>query len=73
MNHTDDLDDKLDLLFIGRNQPEAALELLKKRHQHRLLRDEDIKIALKLQDDRTSLSSAIRAAGLKPNDPTDDW
>ncbi len=73
MNHTDDLDDDLDLCFIDRNQPEVALELLKKRHQHRLLRDEDIKIALKLQDDRTSLTLAIRAAGLKPNDPTDDW
>lgn len=73
MNRIDTLDDELDLCFIGRNQPEVALELLKKRHEHKLLRDEDIKIALKLQDDRATLSSAIRAAGLKPNDPTDDW
>ncbi|MFO0629974.1 MAG: hypothetical protein U0325_30725 [Polyangiales bacterium] len=73
MDEITPLEDELSLIWLDRNDPEATLSLLKKRHEHRLLRDEDIKIALKLQDDRTWLSAAIRAAGLKPNDPTDDW
>ncbi len=64
--------DALDLTRIARNDSEAALAILRARHRLRILRDEDIKIALKLQDDRTNLVASLDALGLEPNDPTDD-
>lgn len=54
---------------VPRNQPGQALDVLRRRHALGILRDEDITIALKLQDDRTSLVEAL--GDLAPNDPDD--
>ena len=58
-----------DIADVPRNRPDQALEVLRRRHALGVLRDEDITIALKLQDDRTSLIEAL--GDLAPNDPDD--
>ena len=56
---------------VPRNRPDIALDVLRDLFLHGKLRDEDICVALKSQDDQSALAAQIRAAGLRVNDPGD--